>query len=159
MQELCGRKGGRRGGAKTTLVHEKKTLCGGGQFISQGHRVHKRGRRGGAKKTLIPNRKTLGGGGLGSGQVQKRKRSEKTRGFASMVGRMVIGHGKSPSQESLESRECLESRDCDVIQCNKKWHFPDYCTEKKPQEVPDDSKKEMRCGERAQSYKMVMRWT
>jgi hypothetical protein len=123
QQELCGRKGGRRRGAKNKTVPDRN------------------------------------GGGLDYGQVQQMQETKvrENQGICKYGGEN--GHGKSPSQESLESRECLESRDCDVIQCNKKWHFPDYCTEKKPQEVPDDSKKEMRCGERAQSYKMVMRWT
>ena len=121
--------------------------------------------RGGSKKTLIPNRRTLGGGGLDSGQVHQmqEKKARENQGICKCGGEN--GHGESPSQESrecLESRECqesLESRDFDVIQCIKNWHFQDYCTEKKPQKVSEDSKKTMRCGEHVQSYKIGMTWT
>ena len=39
QHELCGRKGGRRGGAKNKIVPDRKPLSGGGLDCDQGHRV------------------------------------------------------------------------------------------------------------------------
>ena len=42
QQELCGRKGGRRGGAKKKLVPDRKTLSGGGLDSGQAHRMQEK---------------------------------------------------------------------------------------------------------------------